>query len=317
MFYLFHGEDTHSQKEKLAELIGKLGDPAMLELNTSRFEGLVPFGELRHACDSVPFLAKRRVVIVQDLLARKPDKGYLDQLLAYLPQLADTARLFFLESRTLPANHRLVKLADSATNGYVRAFTRPEGNNLNRWIQERVAQRGGAISPRAVHALASNIGSELAALDNEIEKLVLYKGAGERIEAEDVLLLSPYAAEANIFDLVDAIGGQKSAQAANLLQQKLSDGTDPFYLFAMLIRQFRLLIQVKEVAETGARPPEIAKAIGQNAFVVGKLYQQSHGFSLAQLEQIYAHLLDIDVGVKTGRADIVTSLNLLVAALTS
>ena len=162
-----------------------------------------------------------------------------------------------------------------------------------------------------------DIGSELAALDNEIEKLVLYKGAGERIEAEDVLLLSPYAAEANIFDLVDAIGGQKSAQAANLLQQKLSDGTDPFYLFAMLIRQFRLLIQVKEVAETGARPPEIAKAIGQNAFVVGKLYQQSHGFSLAQLEQIYAHLLDIDVGVKTGRADIVTSLNLLVAALTS
>ena len=40
MFYLFHGDDEHSQRETLADLMAKLGDPTMLDLNTTRFEGV-------------------------------------------------------------------------------------------------------------------------------------------------------------------------------------------------------------------------------------------------------------------------------------
>lgn len=316
MFYVFHGDDSHSQKETLAEVIGRMGDPAMLELNTSRFSGVMPFAHLRQACDAVPFLAKRRVAIVEDLTAAKPGKEFMDRLLDYLPQMPASARLFFLESRKLPANHALLKAAEEAENGYVRLFSRPEGTALNRWVQNRVAEKGGRIAPRAVHMLVTNAGNDLTLLDNELEKLVLYKGPDELIGGDDVALLCPFAAEASIFDLVDAIGNRNSKQAALLLQQKLLEGADPFYLFAMFTRQFRLLIQVKEVVETGARAPEVAKKLRMHSFVAGKLVQQSQGFSLAQLEQVYAHLLDIDVGVKTGRADMTTSLNLLVAALT-
>ena len=84
----------------------------------------------------------------------------------------------------------------------------------------------------------------------------------------------------------------------------------------MFTRQFRLLIQVKEVAATGARPVTVAQKLKIHNFVAGKMMQQAQGFSREQLEQVYAHLLDIDVGVKTGRADMTTALNLLVAALT-
>ena len=85
----------------------------------------------------------------------------------------------------------------------------------------------------------------------------------------------------------------------------------------MFVRQFRLLIQVKELADGGSRPPAIATALKMHSFVVGKIYQQSRGFSLTQLEQIYRHLLDIDVAVKTGRNEMPTALNLLVASLTT
>ncbi len=315
MFYVFHGDDTFAQKETLADLLRKMGDPVMLELNTTRFEGIMPFGALRQACDVAPFLAKRRVVIVEGLLAAKPDEAFLGKLLTYLPDMPDSARLFFLESRALPANHRLIKLAEKAENGFVRLFERPEGAALNRWIQQRVQAQGGQISPRATHVLATNIGNDLAVQENEITKLVLYAGESHTISAEDVVSLSPYVAEASIFDLVDALGGRDARRAAQLLHQKLSDGTDPFYLFGMLIRQFRLLIQVKELALQGDRPPAIADTLKLHSYVVTKLYQQSHGFSLEQLEQIYSHLLDIDVDAKTGKADMTTSLHLLMAAL--
>lgn len=320
MFYLFHGDDRYSQKETLASLQAKLGDPAMLDLNTTHFDGLVPLVDLRQACDVVPFLAQVRLVIVQDLFTAKPDKAFLDELVAYLPTVPETTRLFFLESQALPQNHPVLKLAQQEKKGYAKLFARPQGNALEKWIRQRVAEQNGRITPRAVHMLATNIGNNLQLLDREVEKLLLYKGDFNQpevaIDAGDVSLLSPHVAEANIFDLVDALGNRNGKKAATLLQQKLNEGTDPFYLFAMIVRQFRLLIQVKELVETGARPPAIARALKMHSFVAGKLYQQSQHFSLAQLEQIYRHLLDVDVGVKTGGSDMITALNLLVAGLT-
>lgn len=315
MFYIFHGSDDHSQKETLGELLARLGDPAMLELNTARFRGVPILGELRQACDSVPFLAKRRVVIVEDSLAQNNSRAFVDELIDYLPHLPDFTRLIFLESQSLRSNHRLLTFAEKQENGYVRAFKRPEGRALEQWVQQRVQDGGGEIEPRAVHLLVSNIGNDLSILANEIEKLVLYCMDRGPITADDVSLLCPYVAEASIFDLVDALGARDGRAAATLLQTKLNEGTDPFYLFAMIVRQFRLLIQVKELSEDGLRPPAIATKLKMHSFVAGKVHQQSQHYSLPQLEQVYDHLLQTDVGVKTGQADMVTALNLLVAGL--
>ena len=57
MFYLFHGQDTYSQREFLAGLLAKEGDADMVSLNTTRLSGKVTFNELQSACDAVPFLA--------------------------------------------------------------------------------------------------------------------------------------------------------------------------------------------------------------------------------------------------------------------
>lgn len=315
MFYVFHGDDSHSQKETLDDLLTKLGDPAMLELNTSRFRGAVSLGQLRQACDSIPFLAKRRVVIVEDALSQNGSQTFIDALIDYLPHLPEFTRLFFLESQALRKNHRLLSFAEKQENGYVRAFVRPEGRALERWVQQRVREEGGEIEPHALHLLVSSTGNDLALLANEIEKLALYRLDRGSITAEDVAKLCPYAAEASIFELVDALGMRDGKKAAALLQTKLNEGADPFYLFAMIVRQFRLLIQVKELAEQGQRPPAIASALSMHNFVAGKIYQQCQHFSLAQLEQIHDHLLRTDVAVKTGQADMITSLGLLVAGL--
>ncbi|MFW6096625.1 MAG: DNA polymerase III subunit delta [Chloroflexota bacterium] len=315
MFYIFHGDDAHSQKETLDDLLARLGDPSMLELNTARFRGVPLFGELRQACDSVPFLAERRVVIVEESLAQNNSGPFVDELVDYLPNLPDFTRLIFLESQALRRNHRLLTFAEKQDNGYVRAFKRPEGRALEKWVRQRVEEGGGEIEPRAVHLLVTNIGNDLSILDNEIEKLVLYRAQNGPITGEDVSLLCPYVAEASIFDLVDALGARDGRTAATLLQTKLNEGADPFYLFAMIVRQFRLLIQVKELAEDGLRPPAIASKLKMHNFVAGKVHQQSQHYSLPQLEQVYSHLLQTDVDVKTGRADMLTALNLLVAGL--
>ncbi|MEJ2746363.1 MAG: hypothetical protein P8183_00350, partial [Anaerolineae bacterium] len=132
MFYIFHGQDTHSQKETLAKLTAKLGDPGLLDLNTTRLEGAVSLTQLQQACNAVTFLAQVRLVLVTNLLSNKPDKSLLKGLADYLPHLPETTRLVFLESSVLPGNHRLIKLAETLDTGFVKQFDLPEGGALDR-----------------------------------------------------------------------------------------------------------------------------------------------------------------------------------------
>jgi DNA polymerase-3 subunit delta len=315
MYYLFHGPDTHRQRLALADLLAGQGDADLLALNTTRFHGPMPFADFQQACSAVPFLAPVRVVIAEELFAASLDKTFLDKLEAFLPDLPEKTVLVFLQSSKLADSHRIIKLAGKDRRAKVELFDELKGPDLERWIRERVKTAGGRLTPRATNALALNVGSDLQALGNEIEKLVLYKGPGAEIDFDDVVVLSPYAAEARIFDLTDALGERRGAAAAEAFQRQLQQGADPFQIFAMIVRQFRLLIQAKEVSEGGGRQADIAKALGVHPFVAEKLSRQVKGYTMSQLEQIYARLLAIDVDVKTGRADLLTSLHVLVAGL--
>jgi len=100
-FFIFHGKDEFTQAETLRKLKSDLGDPAMVDLNTSYFNGAtVRLGELIHACSTVPFLAERRLVVVEGLLEQLGGTGRekeREALLDYLPQLPASTRLILLE----------------------------------------------------------------------------------------------------------------------------------------------------------------------------------------------------------------------------
>ena len=89
-----------------------------------------------------------------------------------------------------------------------------------------------------------------------------------------------------LFNWLDTINGQ------NKLNQKMFDSAieqdGEMMLFTMLIRQIRLLIQVKE-GKTASLAP----------FMVGKLKKQSETFSLPQLLQLHHKLLLLDLAQKT------------------
>ena len=64
--YVFHGADEFTRAETLADFKRRLGPPDTVDLNTTLLDGArLTLAELRHACDTVPFLAEKRLVIVQ------------------------------------------------------------------------------------------------------------------------------------------------------------------------------------------------------------------------------------------------------------
>jgi DNA polymerase-3 subunit delta len=312
-------------------------DPAMGELNTSVLDGrTLTLAELQHACDSVPFLSDRRLVIVHGLLARlsprRKGKGpasstpkqpgwkrsYLDGLAAYLPDLPSSARLVFVEAVPLPASHPILKLAKSqgsARGAHIKSYTLPKPGQLPGWIHRCARDKGGALSTEATAMLAALVGPDLRLLDSEIEKLLLY-AEGRQVTTRDVSLLVSRASETKIFDLVDCIGLRETDKALRLLRRMLAERVEPMYLLAMLARQVRILMQVKELGARDLTEPEIAKKLALHPFVVKKGLAQSRRFSLEQLETAHQRLIDADLAIKTGEQEANLSLDLLVVSLT-
>jgi DNA polymerase-3 subunit delta len=325
-FYVFHGEDEFTRSETLADFKRRLGPPNMVDLNTTVLDGKrTTLADLRHTCDAVPFLAEKRLVIVGGLLtmlsSRKgqdlseAQRRFLSDLTGYLPNLPPTTRLVFVEKSTLPSSHLIVELARREQRGYVRRFDLPDAEALPRWITKRLQKHGGRIGPRAAHRLAAVVGADLRLLDQEIMKLVTYTNAERPITETDVEMLVPYSQDAIIFDLVDALGHRDGRIAAETLHRLLEEGEHPLGLLGMIVRQFRLLVQVKALEARGTSSRDIAKALELHPFPAGKLCRQATNFTAAQLEKVYRHLSETDVEIKTGKINPELALDLLIAGL--
>ena len=110
-------------------------------------------------------------------------------------------------------------------------------------------------------------------------------------------------------------GGGKTA---TILTQRLLEDQDPFALLPLIYRQFRLLIQAREVLDAGGNKSDLMKYPDfRSDFVAGKAIEQARNFTMAQLEAIYRYLLDTDHGIKTGRVNESLALDLLVAGLSA
>jgi len=231
--------------------------------------------------------------------------------------LPDTTRLVFVETKTLAKNNPVWKKASAADkkSAYVKEFETPAEKELPRWIQERVKAKGGTIQGPAVTALAAHVGAELRLLDSEIEKLITYR-ANEIIRAQDVEMMVASVHESDIFAMVDAVGARKRDLALKLLHEQLAQKAEPPQLFGMIVRQFRLLLQMKDYAVRGLTVDAAREQLKMHPFVANKTWTQALNFSLPQLRAIYQILLDADIAIKSGRSEPVLALDVLIVELT-
>lgn len=329
---LLYGEDEYAIAERVAQLKAEMGDPAMASLNIAELDGRsVALPDLRGICQAMPFLSPQRLVIVRGLLARlagkseagsEPASGssqdFVDGLVDYFESLPDTTCLVLAENGPINERSRAFKAAGRVKGGEIRKFDLPKGGELIKWILRRAKAAGGEFTPGGAEALAAAVGDEPRMLANEIDKLVAYVNWQRPVDRADVEQLTPAAGEAVIWDLVDALGARNAQLALSKFHTLLAmPSQDQFAIFGMIVRQFRLLLQTKEIVETGGTASEVMQAFDlKSSFPAEKYVRQCRNFSMAQLETVYRRLLDLDLTLKSGGSDDTTAIDTFIAGLT-
>jgi DNA polymerase-3 subunit delta len=330
LFYILYGKDDFSLQQALEEIKSELGDREMLAVNTTILDGQqVSLNQLKDICSAVPFLCPYRLVIVRGLLSRFEPKSGSERravrskakrdsaleewtgLAEYIGQMPLTTVLVLIDGE-VKANNRLMKSLASLAK--IKGFASLNDRNLGDWVQDRVKQGGGTISPTAVKLLVGLVGGDLWVMNSEIDKLLAYCG-NQVITEDDVKRLTSYAREANIFALVDAILEGRMQVAQQLLHRLLQDGASPSYILAMITRQLRLIVMAKDRGRKLSRPQIQDRLEPVSDYSLEKAARQSKAYTLERIKKAYDKLLEADVGIKTGQYDGDLALDLLVVEL--
>lgn len=320
--YLLYGDDPFTISQTVRQLRSRLGDPESAGLNLQNFSGSrLDLAALEQTCRSHPFLAARRLIVLSEAERLPRDPAWQERFQALLQDLPPTTALVLLEDQDLSTPKAEEKYRSSSPlqawalahpdQCYVRRFARPRGPRFTQWLAERCRALGGQIHPAAAALLAEYVSEDQYLADQELHKLLDYVDRARAIEPQDVEHLTPFAGQADVFAMVDAVGHKDTARSLELIRQLLQ-AHDPAYVFAMLTRQFRLLLQAREALDLHRDPQQALQA---HPFVARKVTEQSRNFRLPELERAMVQLLAIDLAHKRGEGELEVALESYLAGL--
>ena len=289
--YFFYGEERLLLQRALKALEQQLLPEELADFNKDLLSGAecTP-KQIAELAMNLPFMAQRRLLIVQGPLSflsiPKTDKSgqsNLQYLLEYLEQPNPQCCLVFCSDSPLAKTGALnKKLQEKAVQV---EFAPLKGKVLERWIAEYVAAAGRSIDKQA--------------LEQELQKLLLYRCEDGVITLQHVQDIVTKTVEANIFALSDSIGNQKGSEALQVLKDMLYLGQSPFQLLGFLSRHFCNLLLVKDYRSMGYNEGLIKEKTKLHPFVIKKSIRQAERFSMPQLVAALERLLQIEVELKS------------------
>ncbi|MFC1647756.1 DNA polymerase III subunit delta [Patescibacteria group bacterium] len=297
--HLFFGEDTYSASQKLKFWREQFEKKYEGDMNIATLEGKgLLAADFESDIQSAPFLADKRLVIVNDFLAKgnKDEQKKIAEILE--EKVPDFCIIVFYESKTPDKRASLYKKLNKV--GQIEEYQPLMGAQLTKWISDKAGEIGLKLNFGLADYLGQVAGSDLWNLANELNKLKLYSLTNEITKDVIDKMVHPNLTT-SIFKFTDFIAQRNARGSLKTLHILLDSGEDIMKIIFMIVRHFRILIQVKDLVDRGNAKSDIISKVKEHPYTISTTMQQSPNFSIETLRDIYNSLLRIDIGIKTGK----------------
>ena len=304
--YILYGEEAYLRnqyKEKLKTALLDGGDA----MNLHCFEGKdVKTGDVIDLAETMPFLAQRRVIVLENsgLFAHGGE-----ELARYLEAPSETTYFVFAEA-TVDKRSKLYKAATA--KGRAIDFKAQDETTLKRWIMGFLKRENKNITERDLNLFLDKTGSDMENIRGELEKLLCYCLERDVITAQDIEAVCTKQVTSQIFDMINAVAERRQKAAMELYYDLLTLKEPPMRILFLITRQFNLLLQVKELKNKGLDANAIGEKVGLAGFIARKYVAQAAKFKEADLRRALADCVEAEQAVKTGRMNDIMSVELLI-----
>jgi DNA polymerase-3 subunit delta len=291
--YFCPGEEPYVTTQVIGLLRAAALGPEEL-FNYDRFDAAeTPVDEIITAAMTLPAFAARRLVIVTGAEALDADEQ--ESLAAYVDNPSPTTCLVVTAAKADQRRRLFALLSQRAVVVNCQPLLERE---LPVWLNGQAAAIGVQLAPEVAHALLEQAGGSLHTLTNELEKL---QTIGTSITLDDLAQLTVHGRTHSVFELTDAAGERRLADALTIVRRLLVQGEQSVGLVAMLTRHLRRLWRAKCAIAGGETPSGLSRRLGVMPRYADTLGRQAKGFTTPELQQALAQCLAADAQLKGGR----------------
>ena len=151
------------------------------------------------------------------------------------------------------------------------------------------------ISKENAEFLVKRVGNNLSILQQEIEKIKLYKDKDKEITKEDLLLLTSQNIDTDLFNLIDAILMKNKKTALESYHEMMKLGEEPIMILVLLANQFRMIYQVKKLYQMGYSEKDISSELKVHWYPVRKTLGRMRDYEEKELLSYLKKLADFIV----------------------
>jgi DNA polymerase-3 subunit delta len=216
------------------------------------------WNQLAFAADSLSIFADKKIIDLRLPSSGTPGIEGSKALIAYCEHLPEDTLLLITAGKLASGALKTRWLEALEKKGVIIQVWPLEGQDLIRWLQQRLQQRGLIAETEGLRILASRIEGNLLAAAQEIEKLYVLYGTGS-LSNQQILDVVADSSRYDVFKLMDSVLSASVNRIFKILSGLRAEGiAAPIVLWA-LTREARVLIKV-----------QLALAQGQNREVVFK-----------------------------------------------
>jgi len=260
--YLFTGDDVY-RKLEVVDKIKALVNPD--EFNYMREDGSsCKMADIVAAALTAPVFSDRRMIILNNADKIRKNSSALKVLVEYLKEpLPSTCFIILHNDSKKSKKDKTLEIA-CANNCIITDFAEIKGLQLNNWIKEHCAQKSLSIDEQALITLQQIIGTNLMALNTEIEKLSLYllDREDKTITSKDVLSCVGLSREEDPFALNNAVLDMDRDACLELVQTLLDKGEEPISVLNKISACALKMLRIKRLSEAGLRGQNLMQAAG-------------------------------------------------------
>lgn len=307
--YLLLGEERYLRerfKKELEKNILSPGDEAFNLLSFDMDQEL-----LQHAlneAEMVSFFGNKKIVYINHPFFLTGEKKKTDlehdikMLLAYLKQPSpDTVLVFNANYKKLDERKKIVKELKKVAK--IIDVSEMSDQDTKKYIQQTISSEGYEITREAFDLFIYLTDTKLSQMMNELDKLFLATSVDKKITKPVIEALIPKSLEHSIFDLLTFVLEGKSESALRLYKELVLQGEDVIKINAILISQFRLLLQVKIMLDKSYQQANMVDVLKIHPYRVKLSVAQAKKFSQETLFKVFDNLVENDYKMKTGFMD--------------
>ena len=280
-------------------------------MNLARYDlNQTGLGTVLNDATSAPFLGKWRLIFVENPLfltgnysarsSQNNSQGQrrLKQFVNYLKRPLSSTILVILApypkldrrkkiTRQLYQSARLIDLS-RLTEFQVKSY-----------VQQVINRHRFSITRDNLNLLIQRTGGQLSVVMSELPKLLLYCRQSKQITRAAIDSLITKSLNQNVFDLVrDVLKGQVT-KAVDLNRQLIQMGQEPLQINAILVSQFRLLLQAMILSRQGYSQGSLAQILRVHPYRVKLALMTIRYFTLGQLINDYLNLVKTEIKMKS------------------